>query len=197
MADQTMMLGSGALQRVILHFVLFPDASPHFRELQRVVGGGVRSLHAALRRLEARSLVTSTGSGNRRLFHANADHPGWEALRRMVRAFVAPEEVLRAAVAGVPGIRAAFVFGSVARGDARPDSDVDLFVVGDEIPRRAFARSVSESTSVLGREVNVVRYTGDDLRRSASQQRAFIREVASAPKRWVVGDERALPELGT
>jgi predicted nucleotidyltransferase len=195
MADQAMMVGSGALQRLILQFVLFPDVSPHFRELQRLVGGGVRSLRAALQRLEGRRLVTSSGSGNRRHVQVNASHPGWDALRRMVRVFVAPEEVLRAAVAGVPGIRAAFVFGSVARGEARPESDVDFFVVGDEIPRRALARSVSESSAVLGREVNVVRYTGGELERSVAEKRGFIREVAAAPKRWVVGDESALPEL--
>ncbi len=32
------------------------------------------------------------------------------------------------------------VFGSAARGDARPDSDVDLLVVGRELPRSRFRR---------------------------------------------------------
>lgn len=193
--ENTMMFGSRTLQSLIVRFVLRPDAAPHFRELQRGTKGGVRSLQAALARLHDRGLVRSEGEGNRRLVLVNADHPGWDALRRMVRAFVAPEEVVREALSGIPGIRAAFLFGSVARGEAREESDVDLFVVGDEIPRQALARSVSDSTSVLGREVNVVRYTLDELARRVSGGDHFIRSVAEAPKRWLVGDAQALPGL--
>ncbi len=32
------------------------------------------------------------------------------------------------------------VFGSVARGDARPDSDIDILIVGRGLPRSRFRR---------------------------------------------------------
>jgi predicted nucleotidyltransferase len=193
--ENTMMFGSRTLQSLIVRFVLWPDAAPHFRELQRATGSGVRSLQAALERLHARGLVRSEGQGNRRVVRVNGDHSGWDALLRMVRAFVEPDEVLREALSGIPGIRAAFVFGSVARREAHDESDVDLFVVGDEIPSQELARSVSESTSVLGREVNVVRYTPQELARRAAAGDPFVRSVVKAPKLWVVGDERLVAEL--
>lgn len=189
------MFGSKMLQKLILRFMLEPEAAPHFRELQRGTRGGVRSLQGALRQLEARGLLVSEGKGNRRHIRANISHPGWEALRAMVRAFVAPQDVLREAVARIPGIEAAFVFGSTARGEARPDSDVDLFVVGDEIPRLELARSVSESTAVLGREVNLVSYSRQELARRLARGDHFLRTVAHAPKQWVLGDADAVAEL--
>lgn len=101
--ENTMMFGSRTLQSLIVRFLLHPDAAPHFRELQRLTRSGVRSLQAALGRLQERGLVYSEGEGNRRLVRANADHPGWDALRRMVRVFVEPYEVLSEALAGIPG----------------------------------------------------------------------------------------------
>ena len=194
--ENTMMFGSRALQSLIVRFVLHPDAAPHFRELQRLTHGGVRSLQAALGRLQERGLVYSEGQGNRRLVRANVEHPGWDALRRMVRVFVEPYELLREALAGIPGIHAAFVFGSIARGEARAESDVDLFVVGEDVARHELNRNVSEATAVLGREVNLVRYSSSEFVRRVSAGDYFIHAVAREPKQWLIGDERLFAELG-
>jgi len=43
------------------------------------------------------------------------------------------------------------LYGSVARGDYRPDSDIDLLLVFEELPRGAFARR--DTVSWLEREV--------------------------------------------
>lgn len=193
--EHTMMFGSRTLQSLIVRFLLHPDAAPHFRELQRLTRSGVRSLQAALGRLQERGLIYSEGQGNRRLVRANADHPGWDALRRMVRVFVEPSELLGEALTGIPGIRAAFIFGSTARGEARAESDVDLFVVGEDTARHQVARIASDATSVLGREVNAVRYTPAELARRASVGDSFIHSVAQEPKQWLIGDDRIFREL--
>lgn len=190
-----MLFGSRTLQKLIVRFLLEPEATPHFRELLRGTRGGVRPLQKALKQLEDTGLLVSDGRGNRRIVRPNVAHPGWEALRAMVRAFVGPQEVLREAVARIPGIEAAFVFGSTARGEARADSDVDLFVVGDDIPRLELTRSVSESTAVLGREVNLVSYTRDELARRLARGDHFLRTVTRAPKQWLLGDADAFAEL--
>lgn len=66
------------------------------------------------------------------------------------------QESLRQAIQGVaaaaPGLELAVVFGSVARGRARPTSDLDVAVVGDVDPLELAGR-LSLAT---GREVDVV-----------------------------------------
>lgn len=55
---------------------------------------------------------------------------------------------------GVTGLR---VFGSVARGDARPDSDVDLLVeVGAETSPWFPAGLILDLEAILGRKVEIV-----------------------------------------
>lgn len=56
------------------------------------------------------------------------------------------------------GIRRASVFGSHARGDAKPDSDVDLLIkLGDRpMGMIAYVRFLDELEGILGREVDVI-----------------------------------------
>lgn len=65
------------------------------------------------------------------------------------------EEILRiAAKHGVTSIR---VFGSVARGEAGPDSDVDFLIeAGDEVTPWFPAGFVADLRDLLGRRVDVV-----------------------------------------
>jgi predicted nucleotidyltransferase len=192
MYPKAMLLGSETLYRLILYFVLHEDEAPHFRALARRLGAGVRPLRVALERLEEEGLIRSAERGNRRVYRVETGHTGWEALRRMVREFADPADVLREALAEVPGVEAAFVFGSVARGRPGPESDVDVLVLGDDIPARELGRGTSESSAVLGREVNVVRYTRRDFARRLAEGNAFARSVAAGPKRWIVGGEESL-----
>ena len=66
-------------------------------------------------------------------------------------------EVLEAAIhdaaAAPPGLELAFVFGSVARGESRPTSDLDLAIVGEDVDAFDLAGRLSLAT---GREVDVV-----------------------------------------
>ena len=70
-----------------------------------------------------------------------------------VPAHLAP---LRDALAALPGVRLALLFGSEARGQARADSDVDVAVLAGEM--HGVAKALSDA---IDRDVDVV-----DLRRA-------------------------------
>lgn len=80
--------------------------------------------------------------------------------------------VLRA-LAAEQGYDRLAVFGSVARGDARPDSDIDLLVEAPEgTSTFGFIQFKQLIEQVLGREIDLVSYGGlkpidDDIRRDA------------------------------
>jgi uncharacterized protein len=56
------------------------------------------------------------------------------------------------------------LFGSAARGDAGPDSDLDVLVIKAGVRRRALAASIYRGLIGLGRAVDVVVVTPDDIR---------------------------------
>ena len=93
---------------------------------------------------------------------------------------VHPEALLEAAgpvlkaLAGEYGYQRLAVFGSVARGEARQDSDIDLLVAAPSgTSSFEFIRFKQLIEQVLGREIDLISYGGlkpgldDDIRRDA------------------------------
>jgi len=59
------------------------------------------------------------------------------------------------------GVRSLDLFGSVARGDARPESDVDLLVEFKEVPGfGGYVRLRNRLEQILGRRVDLVMVSG-------------------------------------
>ena len=88
------------------------------------------------------------------------------------RAWRAAREVVRRVRRDVPAhLRHAALFGSRARDDARPDSDIDLLLVFDALqpdrePHATFAEAIAEAVArESGVPVTVWSVSGEDLRR--------------------------------
>lgn len=193
-------LASSAMARLVTHFVLHPTAALHFQALRRVTGLSTRSLQHELTRLEGLGLVQREPDARLIRYRAPANHSGWEVFRLAVREFADPSEVLRVSLAQIPGVDAAFVYGSYAmKTEVHPGSNVDVFVVGDtldqEPTRLALADEMLQASGALGREVNASRYTWEKLAKRLSQGNRFVREVLNGPKEWVRGDDSALLQL--
>ena len=140
MSDLREILAGGTF-RVLIHFLLHPDRRLHFRGLQEHTGLGTGALQRELARFEALGVVAREEQQGRVYYQAVADHPSWGAFRTLVRQHADPAEVVREALRDVPGIQAAFVFGSTVRGGARADSDVDVLIVEEGMPLAAIGRA--------------------------------------------------------
>jgi hypothetical protein len=69
------------------------------------------------------------------------------------------EQLLRMRLAAEPGVIVGYLFGSVARGDARRDSDVDVAVLYPAAPRRYEELPLTleaDLSQALGRRVDIV-----------------------------------------
>jgi predicted nucleotidyltransferase len=78
-------------------------------------------------------------------------------------------------VAAVRGARNIRVFGSVARGDAQPDSDIDILV--DMEPGRTvldLSELILDLEEALGRRVDIV-----EIRRSSPHANRILREAVA------------------
>ena len=185
---------SPALARLLVHFSLHPDRALHFRALLRHTNLGIRSLQTELGRLEGLGLVHREERDRKVVYVPESGHPGWGPIRAMAAQFSDPVEVLDDALESVEGIEAAFVFGSFARDDVRPQSDVDAMVIGDGLDCAKLGRAALNSSVLLNREVNILRHSWDSLSERLERGSPFIRSVLAGPKRWIVGEERQLWE---
>jgi predicted nucleotidyltransferase len=165
-----------------------PGRRFYLREVQRLVGTGRGAVQRELASLAEAGILRREEEHGRVFFSANPESPIFADLRAIVDKTSGLAFVLTDALATIEGISVAFVFGSVARGEARPDSDVDLAVVGT-VSFREVVSALSDAQARLGREINPMVFTSDDLGARIDSDDAFVREVMRGTKLFIVGTE--------
>jgi predicted nucleotidyltransferase len=201
--DRLALLGlRGSLVDLLRYFAVHPDERVHLRRLEHLFGPKSASFQRDLRALVELGALQRVDAASRRVeYELVGSWSSWPAIRSLIAGLSDPVVLVREALRGVGGVDAAFVYGSQASGRARPDSDVDVFVLGDALDRRALHRSLGEVALLTGRQVNPGLYTriklAERLGRPDSPSRRFLRNVLAGPKTWVAGDEDALRPLAT
>ena len=84
-------------------------------------------------------------------------------------------------------IRAAVVFGSMARGELKAGSDIDLMVVG-EVELSEVLEALRPAEAELGREINAVVYLPEEYRRRRREKRHLVEAVFRGPRLAILGD---------
>lgn len=169
------------------------SASLHLREIQRQTGFALGTVRQDVEKLVKLDLLTRRKEGNRVCYAANERHPLAADIRRLVLKTAGLADVLRDALKD-KGIRCAFVFGSVAAGVDRAESDVDLMVVG-AIGLRRVSKLLSGVDDRLGREVNPFVLTPDEFRKRVREKEHFIASVMKAERLFIVGSPHDLEAM--
>ena len=172
--------------------VVFGNSGRSFyaSEIIALANSGTGAVQRELARLENAGLVTVRRVGNQKHYQANPEAPVFEELRSVVLKTSGLADVLRAALARLAGdIRAAFVYGSVARREDTAASDIDLLVISDALTYAELFAVLEKAGGRLGRRVNPTVYTSAELARRIRQGNAFVRGVLAQPKIWLIGGE--------
>jgi predicted nucleotidyltransferase len=106
---------------------------------------------------------------------------------------VALADVLREALAPVSrDIRAAFIYGSIAKGQDTATSDIDLMVVSDRLTHADLFAALEDASAQLGRKIAPTVYSSKELSKRVKQDNAFVTRVLAQPKLWLIGGESDL-----
>lgn len=182
----------GSKGRVALLRALFDGRcqSVHIRELARKAELSAPSLMREAKNLVNMGLLKEVRDGNRVDYSANSDSPLYAPLLSLVEKTSGPIALLKEAFAD-SAADFVFVYGSRARGTERADSDIDLFVIGNEGLRKVSSRiaSVAERVDV---EVNPYVISSAELKRRLAAGDHFLTEVMASPKIFLKGDESGL-----
>jgi predicted nucleotidyltransferase len=180
----------GAYRRSVLALLLLhPEASLHVREIARATAKAPGTLLRELNALAEAGVLTRQRVGNQVHFQANAACPIFHDLRNVLKKTVGVADVLREVLAPLAGkIRAAFVYGSIARGDERASSDVDLMVVGEASFADVVA-ALAPAHELLRREVNPNVYPALEFRRKLAAGEPFLKRVLAERKIFIIGDQ--------
>jgi uncharacterized protein len=171
------------------------DEQFYLRQIVRFCGGGMGAIQRELNQLTDAGLLRRTVRGNQVCFQASADCPVYEEIKSIIAKTAGAADILRAALAPlVERIRVAFIYGSVARGRQRAESDVDLLVIGEA----AFGEIVAmlaEAQSRLRREVNPTVYPPHEFSAKIQAGQHFVKSISKREKIFLIGDEGELKRL--
>ena len=177
-------------QRVLGLLFGQPDRRFQGVELIRLANAGTGAPHRLLQRLASCGLVRVDAVGRQKFYQANPAAPIHNELVALVRKTVGLREPLREALMPFAHhIKLAFVFGSVAAGQDRADSDIDLMVVTRRLNYSALLDALTTVGEAVGRPVTPNIFSPADWARKRRLKDGLFARVAAGPRLLVIGED--------
>ena len=173
--------------RILTAFFNRSGLAVHVRELARQVGASAPTVSKELASLQAGGVLQSRSVG-RSLEYRLLEGPITDATRTLFQRTVGVEALLRQALDPLPGIESAVIHGSYAGGSDRPDSDIDLIVVGGP-DRIELADRLAAVEREVGRPVNLLLVDRAQLRARLTEPDVFWSSVIRNPRIRLIGED--------
>ena len=172
------------------------DEQYYLREIARRAGTGIGATQRELGQLTDAGLLHRLRRGNQVYYRANRENPIFEELKSILAKTSGIRDTLQEGLGRLADrVKLAFVYGSIARGEEKASSDVDLMVVGN-VSFQDVVAALSEIERKLGREVNPTVFGSREFREKLAAKNHFLSSVAKEKKLFVIGDEREFRRLG-
>ena len=127
--------------------------------------------------------------GNLRRFQANPQSPVYGELVGLTRKTLGVEPLLCEALQPlVPNLRAAWIYGSVAKQTDTAQSDIDVMLIGKNLPLAKVLELLVPLEAQLGRKINPTCYTPTEFKRRRAEPDSFVNRVLAQPILHLVGD---------
>ena len=180
-------------QRVLALLFGQPDRRFQSAELIRLAESGTGAVHRQLRRLADAGWVTVLRAGNQKHYQANRASPAFAELHGLIVKTVAVVEPLRRALTTKSrDIRAAFVYGSLAKGTDKAGSDVDVMVISERLGYQDLFEALQAAERVLARPVNPNVMSLAEWRAKLAKKDSFAARIAAQPRLFVIGSDDEL-----
>jgi hypothetical protein len=171
-----------------------PDRTYYANEIVRLAGAGIGAVQRELERLEATGLAVVTRIGNQKHYQANRTAPIFDELRGIVVKTFGVADRLRGALAPIEKrIRAAFIYGSLAKGTDTASSDVDLMILSDGLSFSDAIKALTTAEQQIGRSISPTIFGVDEWQAKLGEEGGFPQRVLAQPKLFLIGTEDDLP----
>lgn len=183
-------------QRQVLGLLFgHPDQTFYANEIVRFAGVGIGTVQRELEKLSSVGLLSVKRVGNQKHYQANRQSPIFEELRGIVLKTFGVGDVLRLALEGLADqITVAFVYGSVAKGTDKANSDVDVMIISEELSYDRIFSALAPVESKIGRTINPTLYKPFEFRDKLTADSSFLNRVVEQPKVFLIGGENDIPE---
>jgi predicted nucleotidyltransferase len=172
-----------------------PDRSFYTKEILRLTGMGVHTIKRELDRMVEAGILTLNSVGNQKHYQANPACPLYEELISIVKKTVGVADVLRDALEPLKkNILVAFVYGSMAKGQEKAQSDIDLMLIGNELSYTELMGLLIPAQEIIKRPINPTVYSRKEFQKKVIQGNNFLERVLEQDKLLIIGN---MDDIGT
>lgn len=151
------------------------------RQLAAAAGVAPGNASAVIEELVAAGLVHETVAGRSLMVVLNRSHLAAGPVLALAGLRGELISRLRERLSSWPDIDSAWLFGSVARGDAGSDSDIDLLIVADDLRsadlHERLARLQADVRSWTGNELQIVEHSSSSWRRLTRAKNPLVQQI--------------------
>lgn len=169
-------------------FFTKPDKSYYIGELGRILNKKPGVFQRTLDKLVKDNILHSEYQGNLRYFRLNTKYIFFKELKSIIYKTTGIFGVLKKELSKIKNINFAFIYGSFAKGQQKPHSDIDLFIVG-KVDENEIINIVDKMEKKFTREINYKILKLNALKKYIHKRDPFILNVLNEKKLFIVGDD--------
>ncbi|GBE17853.1 nucleotidyltransferase domain protein [archaeon BMS3Abin16] len=180
--------GSKSRVKLLTLFLLNPGRKYYVREIERLTRENINSIRRELKNLEAINLLKSQRSGNQKYYTVNQEMSIYPELKNIFLKTQGAAKILQKKISSLKGINTAFIYGSYAKGEAGPDSDIDIIIIGN-VNEDDLIMRIRNVEKELNREINYVLFTPEEYETRKKKKDPFIKNVLNDERIILLGEE--------
>ncbi len=168
-----------------------PDDRFYLREIARHIGKDAAGIKRELDNLVKLGLLAREKRGVQKYYFANKSSPVFFEMKGLVFKTTGVQGAMKASLSRLKGVKAAFIYGSYAKGAEKEDSNINLMVIGQ-------ANITELNDMVMGleeklkRDIDYLVFDEQEYRKRKETKDPFVREILKGKKIFLVGKEDEL-----
>lgn len=181
--------------KLLKYYFMHPQEKFYLRQLEKLLGLPIGNIRRELNHLEMMGLFSSEKIGNLLYYSLNKRYSLYKEIKSIVFKTLGMGDTFRQHLKKIKGIEYAFIYGSFAKGEETGSSDIDFMAIGN-ISQEQLLRAIHKIEEGLGREINPMSYSLEELKGKIKKKNYFILNVLREKKIMLIGEEDELSRLG-
>jgi len=169
-------LKSKIAQKLLTYFFTNKTGEHYSAELARLLEEDSKNTHTKLKELTADGLLKSRLQGRETFYSLNLEFPLLKEYESIVQKTVGVEAQLRIIMESTEGIKTAYIFGSYAKNQLSPTSDIDVLAVGNH-DFLELQKKVLKLQKTVNREINVIDMSEEEFENKKANKDEFLQKI--------------------
>lgn len=168
-----------------------PDGRFYLREIARHIGKDAAGIKRELDTLVKIGILGREKRGVQKYYYADKSSPVYTELKGLIFKTTGVQGSVKAALSRLKGVKAAFIYGSYAKGAEKADSNINLMVVG-QVNITELNDMVMALEEKLKRDIDYLVFDELEYRKRKETKDPFIRDIVKGKKIFLTGKEDEL-----